>query len=132
MTRKKGDYVCNLYCLCYEYRVFGYRPLSEPGLFLWKKDLEQSKEYFVRGCLKQDKVPGNGFYYTLDLETAFSFRGRSPLTPNGGVGPGPHRGPQKAPGPHGGPQEDPGAHRGPQKDPGPPLSGFLTFLPSHL
>ena len=58
MTRKKGDYVCNLCCLCLEYRVFGYRPLSKPGLFLWKKALKHSKEYFVSGCLKQDKVPG--------------------------------------------------------------------------
>ena len=32
-----------------------------PGLF-WKKALKQSKEYFVSGCLKLDKVPGNGFF----------------------------------------------------------------------
>ena len=46
MTRKKGDYVCNLCCLFYEYRVLGHRPLSKPGLFLWKKALKHSKEYF--------------------------------------------------------------------------------------
>ena len=40
------------------------------------------KEYFVSGCLKPDKVPGNRVFHTLDLETAFSFRGLRPLTPN--------------------------------------------------
>ena len=35
------------------------------------------KEYFVSGYLKQDQVPGNGVFHTLDLEKAFSFRGRS-------------------------------------------------------
>ena len=40
------------------------------------------REYFVSGCLKQDEVPGNGVFHTLDLEKVFSFRG-----------------PQKAPGP---------------------------------
>ena len=49
--------------MCLEYRVFGYRTLSEPGLFLWKKDLKHSIEYFVSGCLKQDKVPGNFFLH---------------------------------------------------------------------
>ena len=48
--------------------VFGYRPLSEAVLFIWKKDVNHSKEYFVSGYLKQDKVPGNGFFHTLDLE----------------------------------------------------------------
>ena len=83
MIRKKGDYVCNHCCLCYEYRVFGYRPLSKPGLFLWKKALKHSKDYFVSGNLKQDKVPEKVFFHTLDLEKAFSFRGLGPLTPIG-------------------------------------------------
>ena len=48
--------------LSQEYRVFGHRPLSEPVFFLWKKDVEHSKEYFVSGCLKQDKVPEMGFF----------------------------------------------------------------------
>ena len=65
--------------------VLGYRPFSEPGLFLWKKALKHSKEYFVSGCLKQDTVPGNRVFHTLDLEKAFSFRGRSPLTPMGAL-----------------------------------------------
>ena len=57
-----------------------YRPLCRPGLFLWKKSLKHSKECFVSGCLKQDKVPGkfNGVYHTLDLEKAFSFSPWSP------------------------------------------------------
>ena len=47
ITRKKGDYVWNLCFLCLECRVFGYnRPLSKPGLFLWKKALKHCKEYF--------------------------------------------------------------------------------------
>ena len=32
--------------------VFGYRPLSKPGLFLWKKALKHNEEYFVSDCLK--------------------------------------------------------------------------------
>ena len=55
-----------------------------PGLFLWKKALKHRKEYFVSGCLKQDKVPESGIFHTLDLEKAFSFRGLRPLTPTGG------------------------------------------------
>ena len=67
MTKKKGDDVCNQCCLCYEYRVFGYRPMSKPVFFfLWKKVLKHSKEYFVSGCLKQDRVPENGVFHTLD------------------------------------------------------------------
>ena len=31
--------------------------MSKPDLFLWKKALKYSKEYFVSGCLKQDKMP---------------------------------------------------------------------------
>ena len=46
--------------------VFGYRLLSKPGLFLWKKAFQHSKEYFVSGFLKQDKVPGNEGFHTLD------------------------------------------------------------------
>ena len=52
--------------------------MSKPGLFLWKKALKHSKKYFVSGCLKQDRVPGNGVFHTLDLEKAFSFRGLHP------------------------------------------------------
>ena len=91
MTRKKGDYVCCLYCLCYECRVFEYRPLSKPGLFLWKKTLKHSKEYFVSGCLKQDRVPENGRFSYLFLEKKKSFQLQSASPPD------PHRGPQKAP-----------------------------------
>ena len=46
--------------------------MSKPGLFLWKKALKHSTEYFVSGCLKQDKVPGNGDVHTLNSEKAFS------------------------------------------------------------
>ena len=46
----------------------GLRPLTPlPCLFLGKKALKHSKEYFVSGCLKPDKVPGNGGFHTLDL-----------------------------------------------------------------
>ena len=34
-------------------------------------------------------MPGKGIFHTLDLEKAFSFRGRSPLTPTGDVAHGP-------------------------------------------
>ena len=74
----------------------------KPGLFVffWKKALKHSKEYFVSGRLKHDKVPGNGVFHTLDLEKAFCFRGLGPLTPSRVAAPGPHQGPQKAPRPH--------------------------------
>ena len=60
--------------------VFGYWPLSKPCLFLWKKGLKRSKEIFASGCLKMDKVPGNGGFHTLDLfkKNVFSFRGLHP------------------------------------------------------
>ena len=51
-----------------------------------KKALKYSKEYFVSGCLKQDKVPGNGGFHTLNLENAFSFRGLRSLTTTRGIG----------------------------------------------
>ena len=35
----------------------------------------------MSGCLKQDKVPGNGVFHTLDLERAFSVRGLHTMTP---------------------------------------------------
>ena len=65
-----------------------------------KEALKHSKEYCVSGCLKQDNVPGDGFFRTLDLKKAFSFRGLCPLTPTWGVTPGPHQGPSVAPGSH--------------------------------
>ena len=66
--------------------VFGYWPLSKSGLFLWKKALKHSKEYFVSGCLKQDKEQGNLVFHTLGLENA------SPLTSTRGLlqAPDPH------------------------------------------
>ena len=73
--------MCNLCCLCYEYRVFGYRHLSKPGLFLWKKALKHSKEYFASDCSTQDRVPENGVFHTFNLEKAFSFRGLRPPPP---------------------------------------------------
>ena len=44
------------------------------GLFLWKKASKYSQEYIVSSCLKQDEVPGNGFFSYL------RFR-KSPWTP---------------------------------------------------
>ena len=32
----------------------------------------------MSGCLKPDKVPGNGLFHTLDVEQAVSFRGEAP------------------------------------------------------
>ena len=58
--------------------MFGYRPLSKPGLFLWKRALKHSEEYFVSGSLNEDKVPGNGVFHTLHYEKAFSFRAEAP------------------------------------------------------
>ena len=55
----------DLCCLSYEHRVFGQKHLSEPGLFLWKKELKYSKEYFVSGCLKQDGVSDKGVFIPL-------------------------------------------------------------------
>ena len=46
MTRKKGDFVRNLCCIFDESRVFGYRPLSKPGLFIWTIALKHSKVVF--------------------------------------------------------------------------------------
>ena len=68
-----------------KYRVLGYWPLSKPGLFLWKSALKHGKEYFVSGCLKQGKVPGNVVFHTFDSEKAFSFRGLCPLTTAKGI-----------------------------------------------
>ena len=109
MTRKKGDCMCNLCCLCHEYRVFEYRPLSGPDLFLRMKALKHSKEYFVSGGLKKDRV---SFFHTLDLENKTSSGGFVPLTPTGGGAPV--------------------SHTGFLRPPDPLLSGFLTFLHSHL
>ena len=39
--------------------MFWYRPLSKTGLFLRKKALKHSEEYFVSGCFKQNEVPEN-------------------------------------------------------------------------
>ena len=82
----------------YEYNVFGHRPLSKLGLFLWKKALKHSKEYFVSSCLKQDRVSLKRVFLTLELEKAFRFRGLRPLTLTRGNSPGPYRAPQKTPG----------------------------------
>ena len=46
-----------------EYNVFGYRPLSKPGLYLWKKAFKHSKEYFVSGYLTQGKLPIYGVFH---------------------------------------------------------------------
>ena len=46
----------------------------------------------MSGCLKQEKVPGNGIFQTSDIEKAFSFRGLCPITLPGGIAPGPHQG----------------------------------------
>ena len=104
--------MCAIFVVYVRNIVFGYWPLSKPGLFLWKRALKHSKENFVSGWLKLDEVPGNGGFYTLHLGKTFHFRELCPPTPHQGVAPGPYRGPQKAPG-----------H---------PLSGFLTFLYSHI
>ena len=113
MTRKV--IVCNLCCLCYEYRFFGQKPLSKPSLFLWKKALKHSKKYSVSGYLKQDSVRKKNNVHTFNLEKAFSFGGLRPPPPP------PHT-KDNAPGPH----------RGPQKASAPTLSGFLTFLHFHF
>ena len=73
--------------------VFGYWPLPRPGLFLWKKAWKHSKEYFVSGCLKQGKVPGNGVFHTSAVEKAFSFRRFCPLTSTRSVAPGSYQEP---------------------------------------
>ena len=39
-----------------------------PGLFLWKKALTHSKEYFVSGCFKQDRMSEKRFFDTFNLE----------------------------------------------------------------
>ena len=64
--------------------------------FSLEKFLEHIKEYFVSGCLKQDKVPRNGVFSTIDLEKAFSFRRLCLLTPTGGVAPCSHQRPSQA------------------------------------
>ena len=80
--------------------------MSKPGLFLWKKALKRGREYFVNGCLKQDKMPGKRVFHTSDLEKVFSFRG---LQGTRDIAPGPNQGLQKAT--------------------RPPLSGFFYFPP---
>ena len=41
----------------------GEKALSKSGLFLWKKALKHSKEYFVSDCLKEDRVSEKGVFF---------------------------------------------------------------------
>ena len=88
--------------------------MSKPGLFLWKKALKHSKEYFVSDCLKWGKSAKKWGFSYLDSEKKPSAAGGvRPLTP-------PTRG------------IAPELLQGPSMAPGPSLSGSLTFLHSHL